>query len=139
MNGTISLSSMTKVTSDKTIIGVGTAGRITGYVLNVNQANNVVIRNLTFTGSADDAINVQYSTHAWIDHNDLSNAYDGATDIKRASDYVTVSWNPQTGDSPEGNLRLADNYLTGSGTAESRNASRCRTCRTPTRRTRPRT
>ncbi|GLY79114.1 pectate lyase family protein [Actinoallomurus iriomotensis] len=211
VNSTISLSSMTKVTSNKTIIGVGMAGRITGYGLNVNQANNVVIRNLTFTGSADDAINVQYSTHVWIDHNDLSNAYDGATDIKRASDYVTVSWNHyhdqnknallghddgngsedlghlrvtyvhnwfdgtvqrnprvrfgspvhvlnnyyngnsgygvastcdagvlveknyfekvehptvvQTGDSPEGDLRLVDNYLTGSGTAESRNAS----------------
>ncbi|MEV0402373.1 pectate lyase [Actinoallomurus sp. NPDC050550] len=93
VNGSISLSSMTKVTSNKTIIGVGTAGKITGYGLNVASAKNVIIRNLTFTGSADDAINVQYSTNVWIDHNDLSNAYDGLTDIKRASDYVTVSWN----------------------------------------------
>jgi pectate lyase len=93
VTGSISLSSMQKVASNKTIIGVGTAGKITGYGLNVASAHNVIIRNLTFTGSADDAINVQYSTNVWIDHNDLSNAYDGATDIKRASDYVTVSWN----------------------------------------------
>lgn len=211
VSGSISLSSMTKVTSDKTIIGTGTSGRITGYGLNVNQAHNVIIRNLTFTGSADDAINVQYSTNVWIDHNDLSSAYDGLTDIKRASDYVTVSWNhyhdhdktallghsdsngsedlghlrvtyvhnwfdgttqrhprvrfanpvhvlnnyyngnsgygvastcnagvlvegdyfenvphptvTQTGSSPDGNLKLVNNYLTGSGTPESRNAS----------------
>ncbi|MEV5751783.1 right-handed parallel beta-helix repeat-containing protein [Actinoallomurus sp. NPDC052308] len=93
VNASISLSSMTKVTSNKTIIGVGTAGKITGYGLNVTNAKNVIIRNLTFTGSADDAINVQYSTNVWIDHNDLSNAYDGLVDIKRASDYATVSWN----------------------------------------------
>ncbi len=29
----------------------------------------------------------------WIDHNDLSNAHDGLTDVKRASDFVTISWN----------------------------------------------
>lgn len=93
VNGTVSLSSMTKVTSNKTIIGVGTSGRITGSGLNVSKVNNVIIRNLTFTGSNDDAINVEYSTKVWIDHNDISNANDGAIDIKRASDHITVSWN----------------------------------------------
>ncbi|MEU3554775.1 pectate lyase family protein [Streptomyces fragilis] len=93
VNGSIALSSMTKVASNKTIVGVGTAGRITGYGLNISNANNVIVQNLTFTGSKDDAINVQYSTNVWIDHNDISNAYDGAVDIKRASDKVTVSWN----------------------------------------------
>jgi pectate lyase len=93
VNGSISLSSMTKVASNKTIVGVGTAGRITGYGLNISNASNVIVQNLTFTGSKDDAINVQYSTNVWIDHNDISNAYDGAVDIKRASDKVTVSWN----------------------------------------------
>ena len=28
----------------------------------------------------------------WLDHLDLSDANDGALDIKRASDYITVSW-----------------------------------------------
>ncbi|MCZ9340214.1 pectate lyase, partial [Streptomyces sp. TRM76130] len=37
--------------------------------------------------------NVQYSTNVWIDHNDISGAYDGAVDIKRASTGITVSWN----------------------------------------------
>ncbi|GHJ36229.1 polysaccharide lyase family 1 protein [Streptomyces sp. TS71-3] len=93
VNGTIQLDDMEKVTSNKTIVGTGTRGRITGGGLNVSKASNVIIQNLTFSGSDDDAINVQYSTRVWIDHNDISDAYDGACDVKRASDGVTVSWN----------------------------------------------
>jgi pectate lyase len=133
VNGTISLSSMTKVTSNKTIIGVGTAGRITGYGLNVNQANNVVIRNLTFTdGTVQRNPRVRFGTPVHV----LNNYYDGNSGYGVAStcnagvlvekNYFQDVEHPtvvQTGDSPEGNLRLADNYLTGSGTAESRNAS----------------
>ncbi|SPT60284.1 pectate lyase family protein [Actinomadura madurae] len=93
ITGTIAVSGMQKVASDKTIIGVGSSGRITGGGLNVSEARNVIIRNLTFTGASDDAINVQYSTNVWIDHNDLSGGNDGLTDVKRGSDFVTVSWN----------------------------------------------
>ncbi|MBA9005623.1 pectate lyase family protein [Thermomonospora cellulosilytica] len=93
VNGTVRLSGMQKVASDKTIIGVGTAGRITGGGLNLSGVRNVVIRNLAFSGSSDDAINVERSTNVWIDHNDLTDAYDGLIDIKRGSDYITVSWN----------------------------------------------
>jgi pectate lyase len=56
--------------------------------------HNVIIRNLVFTNAADDSINVQmFSHHVWIDHNDLSNGFDGLIDIKRGSSFVTVSWN----------------------------------------------
>ncbi|MFJ8935215.1 polysaccharide lyase family 1 protein [Streptomyces sp. NPDC102365] len=93
VNGTIALTEMTKVASNKTVVGVGTAGKITGSGLNVAGVSNVIIQNLTFTGSNDDAINVQYSTKVHIDHNDISGAYDGAVDIKRSSTNITVSWN----------------------------------------------
>jgi pectate lyase len=94
VNGTISLSGMQNVASNKTIIGVGTAGRITGGGLNLSGVRNVIVRNLSFSGSSDDAINVQTdSTNIWIDHNDLTSAYDGLVDIKRGSDFITVSWN----------------------------------------------
>ncbi|GAA1275785.1 pectate lyase family protein [Saccharothrix xinjiangensis] len=93
VSGTITLSSMTKVASNKTIIGVGSGAAIVGHGLNVSEANNVIIRNLNFRNWKDDAINVQYSTRVWIDHNSLSNGYDGAIDVKRASDCVTISWN----------------------------------------------
>ncbi|MBT8226218.1 MAG: pectate lyase [Dactylosporangium sp.] len=93
VSGMISLSGMHKVASNKTVIGVGASSGISGGGLNVASAANVIIRNLVFTGADDDAINVQYSTNVWIDHNDLADGYDGLVDIKRASDYITVSWN----------------------------------------------
>ncbi|MCS7480701.1 polysaccharide lyase family 1 protein [Umezawaea endophytica] len=93
VSGTITLSSMTKVASNKTIIGVGSGATITGSGLNIANASNVIVRNVNFRNWNDDAINVQYSTRVWLDHNAFSNGYDGALDIKRASDYVTVSWN----------------------------------------------
>ncbi|MFD4635675.1 polysaccharide lyase family 1 protein [Lentzea sp. NPDC058436] len=96
VSGTISLSSMTKVASNKTIEGVGSSSAITGQGLNIANASNVIVRNLNFKSWGDDAINVQYSTRVWIDHNTFSNGYDGAVDVKRASDYVTVSWNKFT-------------------------------------------
>ncbi|WP_211590478.1 cellulose binding domain-containing protein [Microbispora sp. H11081] len=92
VSGTISCSGMLRVGSNKTIVGASGAALV-GCGLNVSNAKNVIIRNLTFRNWDDDAINVQYSTNVWIDHNTLSNGYDGAIDVKRASDYVTVSWN----------------------------------------------
>ncbi|MCW6008115.1 cellulose binding domain-containing protein [Micromonospora sp. CPCC 205371] len=92
VSGTISCSGMLRVGSNKTIVG-NSGATIAGCGLNVSEASNVIIRNLTFRDWNDDAINVQYSTRVWIDHNTLTNGYDGAIDIKRASDYVTVSWN----------------------------------------------
>jgi pectate lyase len=34
-----------------------------------------------------------FTHHVWIDHNDISGQVDGALDIKRGSDFITVSWN----------------------------------------------
>ncbi|NJP96766.1 pectate lyase [Nonomuraea sp. FMUSA5-5] len=92
VSGTISCSGMLRVTSNKTVIG-NAGATISGCGFNVSQASNVIIRNLTFKNWNDDGINVQYSTRVYIDHNSFSNGYDGAVDIKRSSDYVTVSWN----------------------------------------------
>jgi pectate lyase len=94
ISGMISLSGMQKVSSNKTLIGVGSGSGISGGGLNLSNVTNVIIQNLNFTGSSDDAINVQEAyTKNWIDHNTLSNAHDGLIDIKRASDFITVSWN----------------------------------------------
>jgi pectate lyase len=97
---------MHDVSSDKTIVGIGSTSGFTGGGLNIglpnedittppaNAIHNVIVRNLTFRDFADDGINVQmFSHHIWVDHNDLSNGFDGTVDIKRGSSYVTVSWN----------------------------------------------
>ncbi|MDW5325447.1 polysaccharide lyase family 1 protein [Plantactinospora sp. KLBMP9567] len=107
VNGMIALPGpMHDVMSDKTIVGVGANSGITGGGLNIglpvsdatsppaNAIHNVIVRNLNFRNTVDDAINVQmFSHHVWIDHNDLSAGYDGLIDVKRGASYVTVSWN----------------------------------------------
>jgi pectate lyase len=98
---------MHNVTSNKTIVGVGSNSGITGGGFNIgipandaitappaNAVKNIIIRNMRFTNANDDSINVQmFSHHVWIDHNDLSAGFDGLIDIKRGSSYITVSWN----------------------------------------------
>jgi pectate lyase len=90
------------VASDKSIIGVGDNAGITGGGLFIKKANNVIVQNLKiFKSSAPaDLIQIQASTHVWIDHNELFNDtdhdkdyYDGMLDINHGSDFVTVSWN----------------------------------------------
>src|ERR687896_1060245 len=93
VSGMISLSGMHRVASNKTVFGAGSGSGLRGGGLNVSSVRNVIIQNLVFTGADDDAINVQSSINVWIDHNDLTDGNDGLTDIKRGSDFVTVSWN----------------------------------------------
>ncbi|MEV4115510.1 right-handed parallel beta-helix repeat-containing protein [Nonomuraea sp. NPDC049695] len=94
VSGTISITSKQGVRPNKTIVGVGTTGHITGGGLDFYRSYNVIVRNLRFTDAEDDAINIgQQSHHIWIDHNTFSGAVDGSVDIVRGADYVTVSWN----------------------------------------------
>ena len=92
ISGNISCSGMITVGSNKSILG-NSGATLSGCGLNVSNASNVIIRNINFNGWDDDAINVQYSTRVWVDHNSFTNGFDGAVDIKRSSDFVTVSWN----------------------------------------------
>src|SRR5262249_7826051 len=94
VSGTIALSGMNDVASNKTVVGLGANATITGGGLDVDGVSNVIIQNLNFRDWADDAVNVQDgSTRVVVDHNTFTNGHDGAVDIKRASDFATVSWN----------------------------------------------
>jgi pectate lyase len=94
VQGMISLSGMHRVGSNKSIIGVGSNSGITGGGLTLSNVSNVIIRNLVFRNADDDSINVETSSrNVWIDHNDLASGFDGLIDIKRGSDFITVSWN----------------------------------------------
>jgi pectate lyase len=105
VSGNFSCSADVTVSSNKTIIGVGSGSGLTGCGLKINDVNNVIVRNLKIAkvkaGNGNgDAIHVDGATHVWIDHNDLSSDtssgtdyYDGLVDITHAADYITVSWN----------------------------------------------
>ncbi|MEU0803991.1 pectinesterase family protein [Streptomyces sp. NPDC005970] len=93
------------VTSNKTLIGVGSTAEIVHGELHLNPGtHNVIIRNLTIRdsyveGDWDgktqdfDAIQMDSVHHVWIDHNTFTRMGDGLLDIRKDSDYVTVSWN----------------------------------------------
>lgn len=92
VQGEIRCSGMIKVGSNTTLEGASGA-RITGCGLTIVRKQNVIVRNLTFDSWGDDAINVELTTRVLIDHNTFGTGYDGAVDVKRGSDYVTISWN----------------------------------------------
>ncbi|MFJ8539915.1 pectinesterase family protein [Streptomyces sp. NPDC093591] len=93
------------VTSNKTIIGVGDTGEIVHGELHLNPGTrNVIIRNLTIRdsyveGDWDgktqdfDAIQMDSVDHVWIDHNRFTHMGDGLLDIRKDSQYITVSNN----------------------------------------------
>jgi pectate lyase len=98
ISGTISFDDMITVVANKSIIGVGSTAHITGGGLQLGSTtrpgNNVIIRNIRFTDASDDSVSVTNSAHhVWIDHCDFSTGFDGLLDVKRQSDFVTVSWN----------------------------------------------
>ncbi len=96
------------VTSNKTIIGVGDTGEIVHGELHLDPGtHNVVIRNLTIRdsyveGDWDgktqdfDAIQMDTVDHVWIDHNRFTHMGDGLLDIRKDSQYITVSYNQFT-------------------------------------------
>jgi pectate lyase len=97
---------MIPVGSDKTIVGAGPGAEIVGGGFFINQQHNVIVRNLTIRDSYlagdwdgkiaandNDGFRVDTSHHIWIDHNTVERVGDGAMDIRKDSDYVTVSWN----------------------------------------------
>lgn len=93
------------VGSNKTIIGVGDTGEIVHGELHLNPGTrNVIIRNLTIRDSyvegdwdgktTDfDAIQMDTVDHVWIDHNRFTHMGDGLLDIRKDSQYITVSNN----------------------------------------------
>jgi len=109
---------MITVGSNKSILGIGSSAQLNGFGLDVSgwtpavraangntecvpekaalftHVQNVIIRNITFNAPTDDGIQVScYSHHVWVDHNTFTKGYDGSVDIKRGSDWTTVSWN----------------------------------------------
>jgi pectate lyase len=122
-----------KVPANTTIVGVpGTNAGLTGAMLQIQNVDNVIVRNLTFAATEDcfpqwdptdgddgnwnstyDSVSLRGATHVWADHNTFTDAphfdsanpkyfgreyqvHDGALDITKGSDLVTVSRNQFT-------------------------------------------
>nr|WP_262905407.1 hypothetical protein [Hymenobacter nitidus] len=110
------------VNSNKTLLGVGTAGFLEGVGLNISSKRNIIVQNLKFTMSTvtntkindeqraqvavndGDCVTIQgTSQNIWVDHCEFFNQdpiaqpnqdlYDGLIDAKGASAFITISWN----------------------------------------------
>lgn len=105
-----------EVGSNTSIIGIGNTAMISQVQLYLKNASNVIIRNLKFTavgstkGSDSDCISIATTSsgkcsNIWIDHCEFFNEtpirnpsssvkdrYDGLIDIKKTSEYITISW-----------------------------------------------
>jgi pectate lyase len=92
VSGTIDLSAADiDVGSNTTIDGVGRNVTIVGR-LDIKSVSNIIIRNLTFTGSSEDSIRVLGSRTLWFDHLEMYASADGLIDITDGSTDITVSW-----------------------------------------------
>jgi pectate lyase len=115
VSGRLTVSDMITVVANKSILGVGSTAEITGGGLQLGSTtrpgNNVIIRNIRFSGASDDSVSVTNSAHhVWIDHNEFLPAYDGSLDVKRQSTFVTVSWNRFAGTDKSMLLGHSDTY-----------------------------
>ena len=89
VEGTLTGTSV-KISSNKTIMGVGSDAALVGVELGMSGVSNIIIRNLTISKGRD-GIAARGTHHLWIDC-DVSNCGDGAIDITKQSDLSTVSW-----------------------------------------------
>ncbi|MBT0571500.1 hypothetical protein KIK84_14320 [Curvibacter sp. CHRR-16] len=117
------------IPSNTTLIGAGDQGHIRNAFILIENASNVIVRNLSITNPCDvapvwdpndgkdgnwnsefDGITIDKSHHIWIDHNTFTDlpisdanlpvengktkqCHDGALDVKKGSDFVTISYN----------------------------------------------
>jgi pectate lyase len=101
-SGTMELSGMTPLRSNKTLIGIGDSARIINGGLEIYKRSNIIIKNITFENSPDDCIKInQNSHHIWVDHCSFTDgpiadpkaeSHDGLFDITRGSSYITISY-----------------------------------------------
>jgi len=129
-----------------TFEGIGTDAIISGWGLNI-MSSNVVVRNLTFIGYPDDAINLEgwagttgqwptigagllapssptgnrVSTNIWITQNTFidNNSGDGAIDASNNSSYFTIGWNRVYDGGRLANLGTTQNNIRFRGTVHS--------------------
>jgi len=105
VSGLIQGADSVDVTSNKTLLGIGSEAHLQGIELSLSGSRNVIIRNMAVShviadgaGTANDAIVLTGAMNVWIDHCELfsdmthgKDYYDGLVEIKNGAAFVTVS------------------------------------------------
>lgn len=105
VKGTLEPTSWTEIDvgSNTTIVGYGADATLINTELHMVDEKNIIIRNLTIRDSYvegdedgktndNDAVQADNCHHLWIDHCFFTHCGDGLIDLRKACDYVTVSW-----------------------------------------------
>lgn len=88
------------IKSNKTLVGIGANATINGGLRIRGYSNdpvrNVIVRNLRVNGATtnvdNDAVQIYFAHHVWIDHCEIWDGPDGNLDMTHAVNWVTVSW-----------------------------------------------
>ncbi|TDZ31008.1 Pectinesterase [Colletotrichum spinosum] len=92
-----------KVSSDKTIVGIGATAEIDQGGFNVENQRNIIFRNMkignTYVEGDEegktqdfDGIQMDNCTNIWIDHVHFEKGGDGLIDSRKDTTFLTVSW-----------------------------------------------
>jgi pectate lyase len=88
------------IKSNKTLVGIGANATINGGLRIRGSSDapvqNVIVRNLRINGATsnvdNDAVQIYFAHHVWIDHCEIWDGPDGNLDMTHAVNWVTVSW-----------------------------------------------
>lgn len=89
-----------EITSNKTIVGIGNSAVINGGLQvrgdDTEAVQNVILRNFKVNGATttvdNDAVQIYFAHHVWIDHLEIWDGPDGNLDMSHAVNWITVSW-----------------------------------------------
>jgi pectate lyase len=89
-----------EIASNKTLVGIGNNATINGGISIRGDSNapvtNVIVKNLRVNGATtgvdNDAMQIYFAHHVWIDHCEIWDGPDGNLDMSHAINWITVSW-----------------------------------------------
>lgn len=100
IEGAWDLNGRLQLASNKTIVGIGPDAELRGGVRirgrDDDFVQNVIIRNLNINGATtdvdNDAMQIYFAHHVWIDHCEIWDGVDANLDVVHGSNWVTISW-----------------------------------------------
>src|SRR5688572_18347421 len=100
LEGAWDLNGRLQLGSNKTILGIGPDAELRGGIRIRGYEDafveNVIIRNVSINGATtdvdNDAMQIYFAHHVWIDHCEIWDGVDANLDVVHGSNWVTISW-----------------------------------------------